>query len=472
MKYFRLWLLSSALLIVLAQTGQAACPGDGATPMNIGSHNPQTTFPLWVQDSEGLAVEICPGTDQLNCISVPPFTEADFPGDPQAAAKAALSQQIGFGDEGFWASAGAELVIPASGALAVDGRARLVANVEAAFLPDFADGNQFPFTRLRFVIDIPTVGTYVVTHPWGRITYVVDNTTWSTGRRGIVDSLDFPFVADQVGYQGRIGPILTWDTFPDDPLLDQFGPPFTYAPPFGTPGPDGVADYIGTLNFVNPATGGPEHLVKGSPCGTNYFRIDGPNIGGTGVNFVQTDLFTVTGKIFNGASLPTPLDISQVTYSRAISGRVSVFAKAPTQAAVSFSGGANLPAGAQPMTGDGSGRFFGSVALTPNATTLPAAVTVTADNAAVDPDNLPTDIITPLVDLVTITRADYDYASRVLTIEAHSSDLLAPPTLSALGQNLTGGALTSSLTVAPPTVTVTSSAGGSATIPVTVIHIP
>ena len=50
MKHFRLWLwlLSSALLVALAQPGQAACPEDGATPMNIGSHNPQTTFPLWV----------------------------------------------------------------------------------------------------------------------------------------------------------------------------------------------------------------------------------------------------------------------------------------------------------------------------------------------------------------------------------------------------------------------------------------
>ncbi len=467
MKLFRL-LLSSALLIALAQTGQAACPEDGATPMNIGSHNPQTTFPLWVQDSEGLALEICPGTDQVNCISVPPFTAADFPGDPDAAEKAALSQQIGFGDEGFWASADAGIDIPAGGALATPGRAIFVSAVEAAFLPDFADGNQFPFTRLRIRIDVPQAGTYIVTHPWGQISYTIT----APGIRAINDSFDIPFVADQVGYQGRLGPILTWDTFPGDPLLDLYGPPFQFTPPFGQGAPDGVADYIGTLNFVNPVTLGPEHRVKGSPCGTNYFRIDGPNIGGTGVNFVQTDLFTVTGKLFNGASLPTPLAIGQVTYSRATSGRVSVFAKAPTTAVVSFSGGANLPAGAQPMAGDGSGRFFGSVALTPNTTTLPAEVTVTANNAAADPDNLPTDIITPLVDLVTVTRADYDYATGNLTIEALSSDLLSPPTLSALGQNLTGGALTSNLAVAPPTVTVTSSAGGSATIPVTVIHTP
>ena len=446
----------------------AACPDDGATPMNIGSHNTQTTFPLWVQDSEGLALEICPGTDQLNCISVPPFTAADFPGDPDAAAKAALSQQIGFGDEGFWASADAIIDIPAGGALTTPGRAILVSAVEAAFLPDFADGNQFPFTRLRIRIDIPQAGTYVVTHPWGQISY--DVTT--PGLRAINDSFDIQFVADQVGYQGRIGPILTWDSFPDDPLLDQYGPPFQFDPPFGQGAPDGVADYIGTLNFVNPDTGGPEHAVKGSPCGTNYFRIDGPDIGGPGIDSIQTDLFTVTGKLFNGASLPTPLTVNQASYSRTSGGRVSVFAKAPTQAEVSFSGAPNLPAGEQPMAGDGSGRFFASVTLTPDASTVPAQVSVTANNQAVDPDNLPFTSDVPLVDLVTITRADYDYASGELTIEAHSSDLFAPPALSALGQTLSAGVLTTNLTIAPPTVTVTSSAGGSATIPVTVIHTP
>ena len=432
MKKFRLWLVSSALLTALAQTSLAACPADGAKPMNIGPFNPQTTFPLWVQDSEGLALEICPGTDAANCISVPPFIAADFPGDPDAAAKAALSQQIGFGDEGFWASAETSIPLPGGG------QALLVSAVEAAFLPDFADGNQFPFTRLRLRIDIPQDGTYVVTHPWGQITYDI---VGAANSGDINDSFDIPFVADEVGYQGRIGPILTWETFPDDPLLSG-------------------GAYIGTLAADRP--------VKGSPCGTNYFRIDGPNIGGNGIDFIQTNLFTVTGKVYTGA-LPTPVEVGQVTYSRAASGRVSVFAEAPTQAVVSFSGGADLPAGAIPMTGDGSGRFFGSVTLAP-AATLPAEITVTASNAAVG--SSPADVIAPLVDLVTITRAEFDYATGDLNIEARSSDQFAPPTLSALGQNLTNGSLSTNLIVAPPTVTVSSSAGGSATIPVTVIHTP
>ena len=376
-----------------------------------------------------------------------------------AAAKAALSQQIGFGDEGFWASAEALIALPGGG------RALLVSAVEAAFLPDFADGNQTPFTRLRLRIDIPQDGTYVVTHPWGQITYDI---TGAANKNDINSSFDIGFAAGEVGYQGRLGPLLTWDTFPGDPLLDRLNGN-------GDPGSDGQADYIGTLDYANPVTGGSEHRVKGSPCGTNYFRIDGPNIGGDGVNSVQTDLFVVTGKLLR-ASLPTPLSVNQVTYSReaignATAGQVNVFAKAPTQADVTVSGGANLPGGEQAMAGDGSGRYFASVPLTPDPDTLPANVTVTANNAAVDPDNLATDIVVPLVDLVTITRAEYDYSTGELTVEAHSSDQLSPPTLTALGDDLTAGALTvTALQVAPPTVTVSSSAGGSATAPVTIIR--
>ncbi len=467
MRPHRTILLAALLAATPAWAAGSVCPQGGPTPLNIGPQNPVTTFPLWVQDANALALEICPGTDQLNCISVPPFTAADFPGDPNAAAKAALSQQIGFGDEGFWASADALITIPASGALTTPGRALLVSGVEAAFLPNFADGNQFAFTRLRLRIDVPRAGSYTVTHPWGQITYTVT----TPGARAINDSFDIPFTAGQTGYQGRIGPILTWDTFPDDPLLDQYGPPFQYAPPYGLSGPDGVADYIGTLNYVNPVTGGSEHKVKGSPCGTNVFRIEGPDIGGPGVNVIETDLFTVTGKIYNGPPLPTPLSVDQVTYARsAFNGRVSVFATAPPAATVSFTGGPNLPAGSHPMGGDGSGHFFGQVSLAPDTATLPTTVQVTAENFAVAPASTPGVADVPLVDRVTITRADYDFATGDLTVEAHSSDRRQPPVLTAFGQPLVNGSLTLNLFVPPARVTVTSSAGGQASYPVTVIH--
>jgi len=128
--------------------------------MNIGPLSPQTTFPLWVQDSTGLTLEICPGTDPVNCISTPPITD---PNDPLFVPALA---GIGFGDEGFWASADASM--PTGGGT---GQALLVSAVEAAFLPTFANGNQFPFTRLRIRVDVPVDGDYTVTHPWGQILY-------------------------------------------------------------------------------------------------------------------------------------------------------------------------------------------------------------------------------------------------------------------------------------------------------------
>ena len=35
----------------------------------------------------------------------------------------------------------------------------------------------------------------------------------------------------------------------------------------------------------------------GSPFNTNFFRIAGPNVGGAGINTIQTTLFSVQGKI-------------------------------------------------------------------------------------------------------------------------------------------------------------------------------
>src|SRR5262249_22979647 len=38
-----------------------------------------------------------------------------------------------------------------------------------------------------------------------------------------------------------------------------------------------------------------DHTITGSPAGTNVFRIDGPNVGGPGVNSVSTNLFSLLG---------------------------------------------------------------------------------------------------------------------------------------------------------------------------------
>src|SRR5438046_3927077 len=73
----------------------------------------------------------------------------------------------------------------------------------------------------------------------------------------------------------NIGPFLQWD-------------PAASVPPAG---------YIG-----QPAI---PHAIIGSA--TNFFRFTGPNVGGPGVNTVQTNLFNVTGKIFVRGSTTTTL---------------------------------------------------------------------------------------------------------------------------------------------------------------------
>src|SRR5262249_42803538 len=49
------------------------------------------------------------------------------------------------------------------------------------------------------------------------------------------------------------------------------------------------AGYVGDPNVT--------HSIIGSPLGTNVFRIDGPNVGGPGINTISTDQFAITGKL-------------------------------------------------------------------------------------------------------------------------------------------------------------------------------
>src|SRR5262249_56881402 len=101
------------------------------------------------------------------------------------------------------------------------------------------------------------------------------------------------------------GPYLKWDaTAP--------------APPAG---------YIG--DGVTP------HKITGSPSGNNIFRVDGPNVGGLGVNTIQTDLFTVIGKIFVPAT-PAALTVDRTSFSRTAAGgsEINLFSHTPANATV------------------------------------------------------------------------------------------------------------------------------------------
>ncbi|NUR80350.1 MAG: choice-of-anchor D domain-containing protein, partial [Dermatophilaceae bacterium] len=187
--------------------------------------------------------------------------------------------------------------------------------------PTGAVNNRQTFARTQ--ISVPKGGlvpnaAYTVTDPWGSIVCTADANGFllntAKGCRTQTTAVAGNFT-NALG--GRIGPFLTWDTFGQA----AGGPP---------------AGYIG--DFVTP------HVVTGSPTGFNKVRIQGPGLtsscaGAAGpiASCVETDLFTIQGKVQPGASAAissssldfgnvpaTPPVTKSVTYSNTSTDGTSV----------------------------------------------------------------------------------------------------------------------------------------------------
>ena len=480
-------LVATLLGLVMTNGAQAVCSvaGNTATPFQAGPPNPNNGFAEYVTDANGLALELClspsqPTVDPATGAVISPVGTAPFcffnPPDPANP----FSQQIGFGAEGFW-----WLVAPDTTAFPATLNAVLVLGTEAAFVSDVVDGGQFPFTRLRIRLDVPVTGFYRVTEPYGQ--HVYDIPALVAGAE-VFDSFDVEFTQGTIDAGGTVteasndtncvGPWLTWDTYPVDPATGLPDPALDITG-------DGLPDFIGD--------GATSHQIAGSPTGNNLFRIEafadagltipldtfdpGDADGNGSDSSVETSLFTVVGKLYDGR-LATPMVAERTSYARdatGLVGQVDVFARGAGTALVSFAGDPNVN-GPFDLLGE-LGSFFASEVLT-DATLLPPVVQVDASDGSATTDA--THLVRRLVDLVTITRAVYDLGvvPPALTVEATSSDTFAPPTLTLteLNQPLTAGSVTLTevspgVPLAPPgSVTVTSSAGGSATRLVEVVN--
>ena len=401
----------------------------------VGPTSAQTNFPLYYTDSNALALELC---------LIPPDAGPPCFFDPVVAGNI-LSETTGFGGEGFWFLADSQ--IDSGGVTGT-----LVLAIEAAYgAGDPEPGTQISFARVRVRVEVPdgtSGGTYTITHPYGAKTYADIPACDDPGKtcRLINDTIDVG-VGEGVftgALGGAIGPFLTMD--PTDVNYAAISAAW--------PG------YIGDSTTAVK--------VLGSLFNTNYFRIEGPD----GID-IQQDLFTLIGKIFTG-NVPTALKIDRATYTRSAvpdnPGHVDIFATSAPLAVVNGSGAGIT---STPLTGDGAGNFYIHIPLT-SATTLPAMLTVTADNSANEPTNLITNQFAPLTDFVTISRAEYSISCGKLVIDAVSSDQLAPlPQLSAAGLGvLFPGTPMQRLVVAtvgnppvavvpPSEVTVASAKGGS-----------
>ena len=266
--------LSTAALLASLPLGVAEAQGLA----QVGPVNPDHGFPEWYADSNGLQLDGCL-TDAGLCVledGVPMILDE---GAPFPANYGGL-----FADHVFYNKVEADMESGGNGGLAL-----LVISLQGGFATEdesIVDGAQDVFARIRVRIDNLIAGeAYRVTTPVGTYDFIAENSE----RRGInftddVGRLEPGVFGTELG--GALGPFLTWDS--DLPIFDANG-----------------REYVG-----DPAI---PHTITGSPFGTNVFRIQGPNVGGPGVNMIQTDLFACIGLISDDIANPPVADFRAST---------------------------------------------------------------------------------------------------------------------------------------------------------------
>ena len=428
-------LVVSALAQGIAQAALFAVDPGPYTPANGG-------FASWYQDSHGRTLDLClskalssrvpstPGAPSYMCSLLP--TPGVFD-DAQP-----IVFPTNFPDEAFWFTGETTVVDAARG---ID--LTYVSAIEAAFAAEEpVEGDQVSFARIRIRVDVPTAGTYVITHPYGVDVFTVD----TPGRRAINMTRDIGIAG-----AGDFSGALKGDV---GPFLRSVNGPYTETNPL-----TGASErYIGDPNL--------EEAVTGSPFNTNFVRIEGPN----GID-LRTELFSISGKL-STVERPTPLIPLRSTYSRHtdngdLRAQQDVFVMAPPPpATVSLT--SQSPS--QSLTeANGTGAWYVQSALNP---TLPTTLVVNADNSVAIASSTPTNANLALTDLVTISRAEYSLASGQLTLVASSSDETSPPAMTAstlngalIGSLAGNGAVKTLITglspIPPASVTVTSAHGGS-----------
>ena len=437
-------LVVSSLAQGISQAALFAVDTGPYTPANGG-------FAAWYQDSHGRTLDLClskavrsrvPGTPaaptyMCNLLPTPGVFDDAQP----------VVFPTNFPDEAFWFTADAAIVDAARGINLSYGSA-----IEAAFAAEEPiEGDQISFARVRIRVDVPTAGTYVITHPYGIEVFNID----TPGRRAINMTRDIGIGAPKTydgALKGDIGP-----------FLRSVNGPYTETNPVS----GGAEQFIGDPNL--------NEAVTGSPFNTNYIRIEGPG----GLDLRST-VFAVSGKL-STVVRPTPLITQRSTYSRkqgasAPIAQQDVFVLAPPPPADVV---LNSSTPALKLTeADTTGNWYVQNSVNP---TLPTTLQVTADNHLAIASSTPTTLPMALTDLVVIQRAEYSLSSGQLTLVASTSDETSPPALTATsGTGAAIGALSGSGAVKtlatgispipPAKVRVTSSNGGSDTEEVVIVQ--
>ncbi|MBI4337380.1 MAG: Ig-like domain-containing protein [Chloroflexi bacterium] len=270
----------SALVTVMS----ADAPGINA----VGPVDPANGYPQWYRDSNNLALQLCLDN---NAFCILPTTEkfgdvVTFdPGKP-------IVFPSNYPSEAFYLIADSDVIRVGPNRA---GKAILRVALEAAFgtldpVGAPAPGQQMTFLRvnLKKISGLVPNSTYTVSYPYG--TFTIQTDALGNTVRGLAGQAyraedgcvgtpcDFTMLLP--AQTTHIGPFLSWTGLPAGGLVD----PATGNHYVG----DGVTPHTVTGSpLIDARTGQPQ----------NFFRIDGPDIGGRGINTIQTDLWTLSGKI-------------------------------------------------------------------------------------------------------------------------------------------------------------------------------
>ena len=283
------WWITLAVMACVVLTGGVASAQNGQGLSAVGAISTANTFPRWYMDKSGLQLSQC-----LN-ITAPtdPCVLGIVPGSPAPNVlpnpAAPLAFTANFPNEFFyWRST---LDISGIGGNNAN-RARLVLSTQGGFggpTLTAADGpaavGVFARWRIRVVPGGLVPGaTYTFTGPYGSTSLVADatgsiNFTSDQGCVPTPGAVPPPCNFAAVLANTNVGPWLVWD-------------------PAVAPLP--TAGFIGDGLIA--------HSVINSPVAQNFFRVSGPNVGGPGVNVIESNQFTnVIGELYVRPATTTTL---------------------------------------------------------------------------------------------------------------------------------------------------------------------
>src|SRR2546425_1128107 len=283
------WWITLAVMACVVLTGGVASAQNGQGLSAVGAISTANTFPRWYMDKSGLQLSQC-----LN-ITAPtdPCVLGIVPGSPAPNVlpnpAAPLAFTANFPNEFFyWRST---LDISGIGGNNAN-RARLVLSTQGGFggpTLTAADGpaavGVFARWRIRVVPGGLVPGaTYTFTGPYGSTSLVADatgsiNFTSDQGCVPTPGAAPPPCNFAAVLANTNVGPWLVWD------------PAVAPLPAAGFTG-DGL---------IAPS-------VINSPVAQNFFRVSGPNVGGPGVNVIESNQFTnVIGELYVRPATTTTL---------------------------------------------------------------------------------------------------------------------------------------------------------------------